>query len=253
MLTVRVTDDLAKLTTAIGNIGSRHIPRSTVIALTRTAVKAKEELTSELTRAFDRPTPFTMNALFVRPATMQSPAAEVFIKDFAPKGTPAIKYLAPSIYAGQRRQKRFERALTASGLMPAGMSAVPGQAAPLDQYGNVSGPYITKMLSQLRAMGQQGYTANETDKGKARRLKRDRRTGDWLVVREKRGKLHPGIYRRYHFGFGNTLKPIFIFTSKQPQYRQRYNFFEITNDVIERHFPDEFVRAFGEAIGRFGA
>lgn len=253
MLTIRVTEDMAKLTAAIGDVGKRHIPRSTVIALTRTAQVAKQTLTDELPKAFDRPTAWTMNSLFVRPATMSNPVAEVLVKDFAPKGTPAVKYLAPGIYGGGRRQKRFERALHAAGILPSGMVAVPGAGAPKDMYGNVPAPFITRMLSQLRAYGEQGYKANETDKGKARRLARDRRKGDWLVLREKRGKLLPGIYQRFHFGQGNTLRPIFIFTNAQPNYAKRYDFFGVTHQVIEREFANQFVKAWGEAVQRFGA
>lgn len=253
MLTFRLTDDFDKLTMAIGEVGKRHIPRSAAIALTKTAMLAKDDLRAAMLAEFDRPTNFTLNSLFVRPASVQNPVAEIMVKDFAPKGTPAVKYLAPEIYGGQRRQKRFERALQAAGILPAGMYAVPGAAAPLDGSGNVPAPYITRMLSQLRAFGQQGYRANETDKGRAKRLGRNPRVGDWVVVREKRGKLAPGIYQRFHFGQGNALKPVFIFTSKAPTYNKRFTFFETVERTAALRFPEQFVLAFQGALERFGA
>lgn len=250
---IRVTSDFDKLVTAIGDVGARHIPRATALALTRTAMDAKEELIGEMQRDFDRPTSFTLNSLWVEMATKTNPVAVVKVKENAPKGTPAIKYLAPEIYGGGRRIKRFERALQAAGLMPSGMYAMPGAACPLDGYGNVSPAFIVRMMSQLRAFGEQGYRANETDRGKARRLAKDRRLGDWLVIREQRGKLKPGIYQRYHFGMGNTLKPIFIFTRKAPSYSKRFSFFETVEATVSAKFPTRFAEAFGQQLGKWGA
>lgn len=255
---INVSDTLGQLKDAIGQIGERHIKRSATIALTRTAKLVKEALVEEMPRAFDRPTPWTLNGLMMRPATFENMTAEVSIKDFAPKGTPAIKYLRPQIFSGGRNVKRFERALRAAGVLPNDMYAVPGRDVPLDQYGNVSAPYITKMLSQLRAFPEVGYRANETEKGRQRRLKSKKvRGGDWFVVKEQRGKLKPGIYQRFQFGsgknnpFGSAIKVIFIFTS-QPQYTQRYNFFEIGERVVRQEFANQFVIAWSDALNKWG-
>ena len=252
-LTLQVTEDLAKLTAAIGDIGKRHIPRSEVIALTRTMSIAKQDERDAMQRELDRPTPWALNGLQLRPATFTNPTAELWLKEFAPKGTPAINFLSPEIYGGERRQKRFERALQFAGLMPQGMWAMPGAAAPRDAYGNVPGPFIVKMLSQLQAFGEQGYRANESARTHARRVKRNPNIGDFFVVLQQRGKLKPGIWQRMHFAHGNAAKPIFIYTRTPPKYTKRYRFFETAQATILREFPRQFQIAFDEAMQRFGA
>lgn len=72
-----------------------QIPFAAVVAMTRTAQAVRDVQLTEMRRVFDRPTPYTMNSLFVQPATKRRPQAAVGFKEFAGKGTPAWKYLGP--------------------------------------------------------------------------------------------------------------------------------------------------------------
>lgn len=248
MITVRLTDDLKAMTDAIGDIGKRHIPRSIAIALTKTAQIAKGELQQNMRTQLDRPTPFTTNSLWTKAATVADPVAEVMVKDWAAKGTPANKYLRPQFGGGNRAQKRFERALQYAGILPSGWYAVPGSAIALDQYGNVPGRLYTQILSAIKASTDpmQNRTTRSTKRSRGRRA-------EYFVLVRRHGKLKPGIYRRYGFAMGSAVKPMFIFTSKAPSYRQRFTFFETTEAVIKREFPTQFVIAFEGALERFGA
>lgn len=245
MITLRVHDEFKKLVDAVGDVAPRHIRRSAVVALTKTTVLAKNALQAELPKVFDRPTPWTMNSLFVRPATFATPVAEIMIKDFAPKGTPAVKYLAPGVYGGARRIKRFERALQYAGAMPRGWFAVPTKDVKLDVYGNPPGPLITRILSVVKASPDAMQNQTKKSRGRAK--------ADYFVVTEKRGNLSPGIYERKRLGHGTGIRMLFFYTSSPPQYQKRLDFDGIVTTVVEKNFGYQFEFAFADAIKRFGA
>lgn len=84
-------------------------------ALNLKAKEVKAEVRKEMPGVFDRPTLFTLNSVFMWLATKKYLSAEVCLKDFAPKGTPAVDYLVPQVYGGPRRKKRSERWLQCRG------------------------------------------------------------------------------------------------------------------------------------------
>jgi hypothetical protein len=59
----------------------RQMPFAVALALTRTAQDVKRAEQAEMRGVFDRPTPFTLNSLFTKPATKQSLEARVWVKD----------------------------------------------------------------------------------------------------------------------------------------------------------------------------
>lgn len=215
---------------------------ATVVALTRTAKAVKDAEVAEMARVFDRPTRYTLNALYVRPATMARPEASVGFKDFAGKGTPAWKYLGPQIEGGARRRKRFETSLARAGLLPQGMFAVPGDAADLDAYGNMARGQIVKILSDLKAFGEVGYVANRRGRGNSRRRRRAER---YFVGGFGRARpLPPGIYKRV--GDGPAV-PVVAYV-RAPRYRRRFDFFRIAERTVNATFQREFDRALASAL-----
>ena len=233
---IDVRSDIDRLVAQLRARGSSQLPYATAVAVTRTAQIVREALKTEMPRAFDRPTPWTMNSLYLKAATKQLPVATVWLKDFAPKGNPAARYLLPEIVGGERRVKPFERRLRY------GRFAVPGEAAPLDQYGNVKSGELERILSALGAAGGSGYDANRT-RASARR--KGRNLAEYFVGSP--GGAPEGVWRRYRFALGSAVKPILIFV-RPPRYQKRYRFQEIATETIAREFPANFERAFREAI-----
>src|SRR3546814_18055819 len=104
---------------------------------------------------------------------------EVFVQDYAGKGTAPEKYLAAEIYGGTRGAKRSERALQMTGAMAAGLYAVPGSGAQRDAYGNMPDSEVRQVLSYLGAENlTAGYAGNM----------RDRKRSPHKVGSKKRGK-----------------------------------------------------------------
>ena len=222
-------------------------------AITKTGQDVKAALVNEMSRAFDRPTPYVLGSLYLRPAKKNDLSAFVYPKDAFGKGTPAKKFLYPEIEGGPRHVKRFERALQARGILPSGMYVVPGQGAELDAYGNIGAGQIRQILSYFGAAEMtMGYTANMTGKNKSRLSKgtKAKRGFAYLVSNgrgEKASHLPYGIYKRTGFAWGSAIKPIFLFV-KKPSYKSIFKFFEVGQKVAGETFPKNFREAIDEAI-----
>lgn len=219
------------------------------VALTRTAQDVQQAERGEIMGAFDRPTPYTINSLRLRPATRERLEAEVFLKDDASgSGTPATKYLLPQIEGGKRHLKSFERQLQQIGAMPAGWHAVPGRFARLNAYGNVSYGQIIQILSQLRSTPTAGYDrAISTDKAKAARA-RARAGGQYFALPSGRGRLLPGIYQARDTAWGRAApRPVFIFV-RSVTYRALFRFAEVAEAVALHKFPVHFDAALAMAL-----
>jgi hypothetical protein len=148
----------------LARLKSRLRPEVVPRATNRVGREVVLAVRSEMDRVFDRPTAWAKAGIRQNFATAGSPVFKVWIEEFGGKGTPPAKFLGPQIEGGERRQKRMERALIAKGLMPAGAFAVPGAHAPLDGSGSVPVSFIVRMLSDLRAFGEQGYRNNRRGK-----------------------------------------------------------------------------------------
>lgn len=250
------------------NARARQVQFATARALTRTAQHVREAEKREITAVFDRPTPWALNGLMVKPATRGDLTAEVRPKDARSKSaTEFDTVFRHHIKGGTREWKRSEHALRRIGVLPPNMAAVPGEAAQLDAYGNMSRGQIVRLLSYLQAFGEQGYSANSTAKTRARLAKRGRSAagfstiqgveyfvskgkGNWFGRRSwKQGRLQhlpPGVWSRSGT-HGSDLKPVLMFV-RLPTYRLRFKFYDVANREIQARFEGELKRSFEEAM-----
>ncbi len=231
-----------ELAMALGVTVSKQIPFAKVLAVTRTGQRVKQGEIDVMGKRFDRPTPFTLSSLMLRGATKARPEAKVWFRDFATKGTPAQKYLGPQAFGGARSQKRMERALIRFGFMGSDEFATPASGAELDPYGNVSRGQVVRILSALRAFGEQGYTANRSAK---RRSARKSLKDDYFVGVIDGTK---GIWQRKQTTWGTAVKPIYTIKSGSPQYAVRVPFQKIAENIIRARYETEFMGALQEAI-----
>lgn len=247
MMVVSVKADIADALRLLDGLAKDQVPYATKEAINEAAEEAKKALIAEMPRVFDRPTPYTLNSLFIRYATKQNLSAEVKLKDEAYKGTPATKYLFPEVEGGPRDRKGMEFLLQRTGLLPQGWFVIPTSFAPLDAFGNVPGSMVQKILSQLQA--SRDYQQNEPA-GRRTKYNKSKRAGRYFALSpdaRTRGKHVPGIYERLSSGFGGAARPIFIFTAKQPKYRDRYHFYKVGEDAARKAFPGAMIRAIEKA------
>lgn len=213
------------------------LPLAHAKALTFTAEAVRDAETTEMQTVFDRPTPYTLNSLAMRPASVGSQTAEVFFKEGFGKGTPASNFLQPHVRGGGRAQKRSERALAARGLMGNKGYWVPAKGVKLNQYGNLTGALWSKILSDLQVTSDAHQWRN-----KAKRKSR-------YFVPRPGSKLTPGVYERMANG---RIRAIVIFVSSV-NYKKRFDFYGIARRVAEIVFPQKWESSFKRELARVTA
>src|SRR3546814_12888011 len=98
-----------------------------MIGVINVSKAVQDSLTAEIGRVFDRPNAFTQRAIKRKPVRQgRLFALDVFVQDYAGKGTAPEKYLAAEIYGGSRGANRKERALPHTGAEARGRYAFPG-------------------------------------------------------------------------------------------------------------------------------
>jgi hypothetical protein len=259
-----------KAADAAVRLSPARVRSATVKAVNVTGMSAMKAEVEEMARVFDRPTPYTLNSVGLTRATADTMAASLFVKDDGEGGVRAgaiapNKYIWPEVHGGERRFKRFEKALQRIGVMRPDEAAVPGAYAKLDQYGNMAASQITQLLSYLQAFGEQGYRANATAQGKQRIAKGSRKKGvrgveyfvnrgkgtwfgggSWKAGEKTQHLKQRGVYARVGFGFGKALKPVLMFVRK-PVYQPRFDFEGVAQRRVDERFPRAFAEAWGES------
>lgn len=239
MLTIDMSD-MVRMANAIDGM-SRQIPFLCASSLTKAMLEGRDAENKAMQAAFDRPTPYTLRALQVVPATKHRLQAELRFKEgFG--GTPGWKYLGPEVQGGPRRYKGFERALQRAGLLKGGEMVVPSKRIARDGYGNVPGGIYTRILS---ALGAATDPANNT----VRRPKRSnrKRNLDYFVMRGH-AKAPDGIYLQK----AKWAVPQFLFV-KGVSYKARLPYYETARRVLqpafEKHFLAGLQRVVAEKMG----
>src|SRR5690606_35449046 len=131
-----------------------QLPFAAALALTRTAQATSAGLRTEMQRVFDRSTRATLNSLFSEPAPKGKMGARVWINDGngrsrVGEARAAIRWLEPQVYGGPRGMKGVEKILQRRGVLGACQFVVPGEAAPLDQHGNIKRGQLNRILSEI--------------------------------------------------------------------------------------------------------
>ncbi len=241
----------AELQAAMKDFSERRAAAAMATALSKTGAAIKAAALQRLPEVFDRPKPYTMQALYLKGATADRLAARVWFKEESSNGgTPATKFLLPNVEGGARRTKRFEVALQAAGVLPKGWQAMPGQGAQLDAYGNMAVGQIIQILSQLRITMTAGHDRNMSfDARKAINAQR-KAGGRFFVVPVGTSGRQPGVYQREFMG--RTVTPVLVFV-RTSAYRKRFDFHGLAQSIAEEQLPIHARQAVADHIGRLAA
>lgn len=240
MFKLEIGVDDGQLTKSAIEMQRRHIPFALVLTATRLAQRIKKGELAVMRKRLDRPTPTTLNSLFLKAATKAKPA-RVYFKDSWTSGIPADTYLQQAVFGGVRPHKRFEKSLIARGIMKSGQYALPSKSF-LNQYGNVSRGTMTKVLSGLGAAETtSGFKANATD-SKRSMAKGNRRYFGGVVGDES------GVWERMNTKWGAAVRPVFVFSDGAPAYRTIFPFFKIAENIARAHRTQEFNDALAQNL-----
>lgn len=250
-LLLTVKHDFDRLAATLDDFGRKQLPFASALALTRTAGWAKTDLRLSMKNDFDQPRPFTLNSLYTQAATKTRLEANVHFKDRLPKSVPAGRYLRAQIEGGARTEKSSERAFQRADVIPPGYFFVPTKYADLDAAGNMSAGQVKKILSYLGAAEGMGWAANYTGNSKGKR-----KNEHYFAVVPGRpqgnkgqgGGLPPAIYKVIPSGLGRIVVPVATIVPKAPTYTQRFDFYGIAAQSIERRLPKELGDALEHAL-----
>lgn len=232
----------------------KKINVAAVAALNAAAYAGQQAASAEMSRVFDRPTPFVLRGVRYSKARKDKIESRIDLDFWGNKqGVSVEQVLNAEIHGGLRRNKRHEVALQRARILPAGYQIVPGAGAEIDAYGNMKGGQINQIMSWFQAFGEVGYKANSTPETRKRNRKStSRRYGyEYFVVSPGRGsnKLTPGIYKRTFLAHGSAIKPVMIFV-RPGQYQRRYDFYGVTHaaayEAFEKAFPTYLAQLLAE-------
>lgn len=216
--------DLDDALASLQKLGPELAQRALADALNHTANQARQALRTTMEEVFKDPTPWVLNSTRIINATPKNPEAVVTVKDGeVGKARDFDDWFGAQVYGGQRLNKGSEKLLREIGVLPAGKFIRPTQWAKLDSHGNISRQYMTQILSGLKAFSMAGSDHNATES--VRSLRKGHATAFFVV---KRGKNPIGIAERR----GKTMQVVIAFT-RQPQYRERYQFHDVVRRVAE--------------------
>lgn len=233
-----------KLTEAFS---ARRLNAAAATALTRTARAVADDWKRQLGTSLDRPTAATLGAVRVSMATASNPVAEVSISGQGKRADPA-EWIGPHERGISRKLKKFEQALQSQGAMPRGTFAVPGPAAKLDAYGNVSRAQIVQVIAQLGAKFSPGYQRVISPSASKRAAKALAKGRGYIAITERNGGLAPGVYTRE----GRQLRAVFYFVGRT-SYSKRLDLMEQAGRVAADRLQNEVARALTESAERLGA
>lgn len=262
MITIKV-DGLDELLSSLKGM-ERQIPYAIANGINAVARLVKEAERQEMISVFKSPTPYTLNSLRLTPAKApRSIVATVFFKD-PPNLSQKGHYLLPQVEGGARPLKPYEMGL-------GGKFTTPGKGLKLDQYGNLGRGQLTKIMSQSGSFRESGNKMNRTRKGG--------KVGDMFMLKERRGKLLPGIYERTmgsdtgarigRYLLARSLgakkselnkatkalvprgiKPVLIFPDSAPSYTKRFDFYGIAQKVVDANLQPEMIKSIDAEIQR---
>jgi hypothetical protein len=256
----------------------REMGFAAIVALTRTAKDIKLEQPKEMSRVFDRPTPFTLRSVFMVGATKAEPYARVWLKD-AENEVPArmstaqgreqqfnnqrrsgnyrvskrlrggssgentaAKYLMPQIKGGPRKAKGVEVLMRSRGQIGGNEFLVPGRVK-LDRYGNVAPGMWTKILADQGALhdpisNRLGSRARPTMEGE--RAVRSK----YFIATIKGTK---AIWERKA---GGGIVPIIFVVNGPPKYKVRYDFIGVSRRVFREKWSSNLRQAVAQGFSR---
>jgi len=231
--------------------------------LTNAATGVQGAIKKQMPVAFDRPTPFTVRSVWVKPAQKSTPKAEVYFPESAANsGKSRREYIRPGTEgASARSQKRSEMLLVKAGVLPSGWVTVPGSYAMrslLDGFGNMKGQYYRQIIRNLQLKTRETRLAKPISAPSMKRAARMGVENEFFAVTPGKnnlakggGWLPPGVYRRTGKG-GRELLQYLKFVRKAA-YRPRLEVQRIARADVAAHANAHFSAAWSAVIGRFAA
>lgn len=199
----------------------------------------------EMDQVFDKPTPYVKRGLKKRyPGRAGVLEAGIHFEEW-PFGKSPADIIRPHVFGGPRRIKKSERRLNSFGIAPNGSWTTMSDGYPKNGYGNIAGARYTQMLNEVGALTDTAARGKYT-KRKSSSEKRAVRDWQFFLFTPKGAKFPVGIAeKRGKAG----IKMMLVFT-RQPNYKKRFDYFEVARKQVAYSFPLAFNRIMNRYASR---
>ena len=231
MARIDVVVDVSGFEKLLTDVERNQLPYARSLTANQAAFETMHTMRNAMPLFLEQPTPFSIRSVRYRKGTKAAPVAEVYLTGDASKGTAPSKYLTVT-RGGIRGQRRSERVLRRAGILGDDEGWVPGKHLKANAYGNqLTGGQVVRILSQIKAFGEEGFQANMTGRSQARNARRGQKPRYFL----SRGESFPrGIWERYGVG-GRAVRPVMLFI-KLPSYDKEFDFVRLATEEARRRF-----------------
>jgi len=219
----------------LNNAAREKLPSAVSSAINTTLRGAMQDQKKEIKDSFPTATPFILSSVLYEKSGKETLTGRIYISSEQKRkeGTPTpSQVLAPHVSGGIRSIKRSERSLRRIGVLGPNQFIVPGPQAPVDQYGNIPGPQMVKILSAAGLFNESGFLMNQTE-GSGRKKGFAEKAYCVPFV---------GIFWRVT---AKTTYPVLFFTNSPPQYEaESYDFYYSVKSYFNKNFAPNFRQAF---------
>ncbi len=270
---INLNHNIDQIANGLQNVAKKQLPFATSLATNNTAKRVQQAERKEMRQKFRAVSRWTTGAVFIKPSNKKQQAitAKVWINDRGDSGgTTAEQRILPHIKGGDRPLKASERMLRRAGILEPDEYAIPSKHQKRDRYGNLPKSGITKVLAEIGARDDIGYTSNVNYCRRRRnraqmqmdqlgipqpeqsplnnRKCKNRRKGTWRYFYQD-GKHHDarGIYRERVRGSQRELEPVLAFVDRV-HYNQRIDWYGVGRRTVDRHYNSEFKKAYRHAM-----
>jgi hypothetical protein len=224
--------DTKQLDMKLRSLKYKEIPAAMRHALNDLAFDTRSRIVTEIQRVFDRPTPVVQKLPRVKPQkSNDAPKPELWLTDYFNNSRTGPSFAVTPHLPGEglRKPKGLEIRLRRMGLISEDQWMMPTRAAPLDQYGNMRGSVISKMIADLGAYNQYAGDAANTGSGVRRKS-----IGRQLATAKKYVWAKFGATHVIALKTAMRFVPMMIVVNKAPRYAPRFRFREVAMSYANR-------------------
>ena len=252
--------DYKQVSDALSEVARKDAAFVLASGITKVGQAVQAHFKARLPQVFDRPTPFTQRGVYLERAEKARPTATVYFPDSSENsGRNEREYIRPGAQgASARNQKKTEKLLTRTGVLPVGWVTVPGsyfKAGRLDRYGNISGAYYKQIIDalKLKSTALSPRTVSERSRKRVEKMGVDAEFFAVTTGTNKLGRhggwLPAGVYRRTGPG-GRQLLQYLLFVRKAT-YRKRFDVQAEAQTAVNASAPKAFADAVDSVLTRF--
>ena len=214
----------------------REVRFAAMLALNDTGFDVRRAVQGELRQRLDRPTRYTLGAIYVTKASKSHLVATIGLKGANQSTTPNApqETIGQQFKGGRRKRKKIEQALTKLGLIGPSDYVVPGRGAALNRYGNISLAVTRRIVRELAGTGRKRANTAATLTSSGAMFWSDGTKG-----------LSKGVFRVMP---NQGIKAILTVHSP-PKYTARINVRRVGERVARRTFAGHYRRALVRALG----